>query len=208
MDSEIGKLITRLKQFGLYDDTLIVITSDHGEAFGDHDIVGHTVTSVFQDGAHIPLLVKYPGQHEGQRSDTLVSHVDLMPTILDAAGCTLPAGLQGRALRLPRDASNVVFSEAYAMGEHDRNTRLRGVRRGIFTDSAKLIAWNAGPPEFYDLIADPGETTNRYLPGDPAVADLSRRLTAWTMSIPRQLPKPAKLDKSTVDRIRSLGYVQ
>jgi hypothetical protein len=94
------------------------------------------------------------------------------------------------------------------MGEHDRNTRLRGVRRGIFTGSAKLIAWNTGHPEFYDLIADPGETTNRYLPDDPAVADLFRRLMAWTASIPRSFRNRPNWINPQWSGFGPLGYVQ
>jgi arylsulfatase A-like enzyme len=208
LDSEIGNLMDRLRSMGLYDDTLIIVTSDHGEAFGDHDRIGHTVTSLFQDGSHVPLVVKLPGQHEARRSAALVSHVDLMSTVLETLGRPLPPGLQGRPLSSPRSESDVVYGEAHAIGDHDRNARLRGVRRAAFTTSAKLILWSGGPPEFYNLAADPGESQNRYDAKDPAVASLEASLTAWTAAIPKQLSKPTKLDKESVDRIRSLGYIQ
>jgi arylsulfatase A-like enzyme len=208
LDSEIGKLLARMRDLGVYENTLIIITADHGEAFGDHDVIGHTVTSVYQDGVHIPLLVKYPGQHLGQRSGVLVSHVDLMPTVLDAAGCPLPNNFHGKSLRLPRSDSDVVFSEARAIGDHAKTARLGGTRRAIFSSSVKLITWTAGPPEFYDLVADPNESANRYESTDPVVASLMTRLSAWTSAIPRQLPNPAMLDRSAMERIKSLGYVQ
>ena len=170
--------------------------------------MGHTVTSVYQEGVHIPLLVKYPGQREQQRSGTLVSQVDLMPTVLDVARCPLPPGLQGQTLRLPRPDSGLVFSEARAIGDHEKTARLRGVRRAVFRGSSKLITWSAGSPEFYDLTEDPGESANRYRADDSAATSLMSCLTAWTAGIPRQLSKPAKLDKSTTERIKSLGYVQ
>jgi iduronate 2-sulfatase len=208
LDAEIGKVLDRLRASGIYENTFIIVTSDHGEAFGEHNLIGHTVTSVFQDGAHIPLLVKFPGQHEGQRSSALVSQVDLLPTVLDIAGYPAPAGLQGRSLRSPRAGSDFVFSEAHAIGEHDRSIRMRGVRRAAFTASAKLIMWSSGPPEFYNLTIDPGESQNRYDPNDPVVASLQNSLATWAATMPKQLSKPTKMDKETVDRIRSLGYIQ
>jgi hypothetical protein len=102
----------------------------------------------------------------------------------------------------------VVFGEAHAIGEHDRNARMKGVRRAAFTASAKLITWSAGPPVFYDLAKDPKESQNRYDRGNPVVASLENSLTQWSAGIPKQLSKPTKMDKETVDRIRSLGYIQ
>jgi arylsulfatase A-like enzyme len=208
VDSQVGILLSRLRELGLYENTLILITSDHGEAFGDHDTIGHTVTSVFQEGSHIPLLVKYPGQHEGSRSDALASHVDILPTVLEAVRAPFPAFLQGQSLRSPRSASEVVFTEARSIGSHEKDARLRGVRRAIVNGNTKLVTWSAGEPELYDLAADPGERVNRYHPDDPLAVSLLARMNAWTATIPRQLAKPAKLDKSTSDRIRSLGYTQ
>ena len=134
MDSEIGKLLGRLRDLGLYENTLIIITGDHGEAFGERDIIQHSRGSAYQDQVHVPLLIKYPGQHEARRSDDLVSHVDLMPTVLDWSGCAVPAGLQGRSLRLPRTGdSDVVYAEARAAGALSTSPRFRGVRRAIFS---------------------------------------------------------------------------
>jgi len=208
LDAEIGKLFDRLRASGAFENTLIIVTSDHGEAFGEHNLIGHTVTSVFQNGAHIPLLVKFPRQRDGQRSSAMVSHVDLLPTVLDITGYPPTSGLQGRSLRSPRGGSDFVFSEAHAIGEHDRSTRLRGVRRAVISASAKLITWTSGPPEFYDLSADPLESQNLYRPDDPVAASLLSALNSWTATIPHQTFKPTKMDKGAVDRIRSLGYIQ
>jgi len=107
LDAEIGKLFDRLRASGAFENTLIIVTSDHGEAFGEHNLIGHTVTSVFQNGAHIPLLVKFPRQRDGQRSSAMVSHVDLLPTVLDITGYPPTSGLQGRSLRSPRHGPRV-----------------------------------------------------------------------------------------------------
>jgi arylsulfatase A-like enzyme len=209
VDSEIGNLVARLREWGLYENTLIIITGDHGEAFGERDILQHTRGSAYQDQIHVPLLIKYPGQHEARRSDDLVSHVDLMPTVLDVAGYTTPPGLQGRSLRLPlAEDSGAVYAEARAAGALSISPRFRGVRRAIFAGSWKLITSTEGQPELYDLAADRDETHNLYRADDPHAKALSDRLAAWVAAAPRQSDAPGKLDKSSVEKLKSLGYAQ
>src|ERR1700674_424781 len=212
IDYEVGELLARLRELGLYENTLIIVTSDHGEGFGEHDLMVHSVDSVYQDLVHVPLLIKYPGQHAGHRSDALVSQVDLMPTVLDVAGISLPSGVQGRTLRSPRiDSSDRVYSEATAMPIPflpPENRRFRGVRRAILAGQWKLITWTAGPPELYDLAADPDETRNQYQAGDPRAVALAEQLSDWAAAAPPQIEQPRELDKNSVERLKSLGYVQ
>jgi len=209
IDSEIARLFARLREMNLYENTLIVITSDHGEAFDEHNLMQHAVRSVYEEHVHVPMLVKLPGQQQPRQSAVPVSHVDIMPTVLGVAGYPTPGQLQGRRLDTPEQSERgPVFSEAWALGDVQANPKLRGVRRAVFDGSSKLIAGSAGPVEFYDLENDPGETVNRYDPANPAVAALAARITTWMAGIPRQLPKPAQPDKGTMDRIKSLGYTQ
>jgi arylsulfatase A-like enzyme len=208
-DEQIGSLIARLRELGLYENTLIVITGDHGEALGEHDLMQHAVGSVYQDLVHVPLLIKYPKQHEARQSDALASQVDLMPTVLDLVGVALPTGVQGRTLRLPRTGeSDAVYSDAIAPLSLFQNPRFRGIRRGIFAGSWKLITWTQGPPELYDLAADPEETRNLYRSGDSRANQLADRLSAWAATAPHQIEQPHKLDNNTVERLKSLGYAQ
>ncbi len=211
IDFEIGKLLAHLREIGLYDDTLVVITSDHGEAFGEHNRMEHAIGSVYEDQIHVPLLVKYPGQHESHRSNALVSQVDFMPTVLEVAGVAKLPGLQGQSLRSPRSPeSGVIFAEGTARGDQRANPRLRGVRRAAFSGNLKLIAWTTGDPELYNLATDPGELINQYQPGDPASSALMARINAWTAAIPRRMPSQSgkPVDRSTLEKLRSLGYVQ
>ncbi|GEM_PF-304134 len=207
MDYEMGKLFSRLRELGLYENTLIIITGDHGEAFGERDVVQHAMGSAYQDEVHVPLLIKYPGQHEERRSDALVSHVDLMPTVLDFAGYVSPPNLQGRTLRQPRAGDSPVYAESRAMG-FLTSPRFRGVRRAIFVGSWELIAWSEGPPELYNLATDPDENNNLYRVADRHAKALADRLSAWVAASPRQFEKPGNLDKSRVEKLKSLGYAQ
>jgi arylsulfatase A-like enzyme len=186
-----------------------VITADHGEAFGEHDCMQHANGSVYQDQVHVPLVIKYPGQHEARRSDALASHVDLMPTIFDVAGIPVPATVQGQSLRLhARGDSDAVFTEARAMGRQQEIPRFRGVRRAIFSGSSKFISWTNGPAELYNLAADSAELHNQIPASDPGAAALAGRMAQWIASIPKNAEQTRKLDKRSVERLKSLGYVQ
>ncbi len=208
LDSQIGQLLGTLKELGLYDDTLIVITSDHGEALGEKNLVGHSITSLYQDQVHVPLLMRYPnGQRTGE-SNMLVSHVDIMPTILGVLGYAAPAGVQGRMINDAAAPDRQVYSEAYGgpltviTGHH----RFRGVKRAVFSGSSKLIVWTNGSPELYDLASDPEETRNLYGRGESAA--LETRLAAWrAQASAERSPAPVRT-RPNLDNLKSLGYVQ
>jgi arylsulfatase A-like enzyme len=211
IDAAIGELLTRLRELALYDNTLVIISADHGEAFGEHGLMGHGTSSVYQDQVHVPLLVKYPGQHAGSRSDALVSQVDFLPTVLELAGITAPAGLQGQGLRSLRNAdSGAILAQAVALRQQGAKSPMRGIRRAIFSGRWKLIVWTDGDPELYDVAADPGELKNLYRPGDARAAALMAGMKTWVASMPRTnssgSAKP--MDKSTLEKLRSLGYAQ
>jgi arylsulfatase A-like enzyme len=202
MDAEIANLLNYLRQSGLYDNTLIVITSDHGEAFGEHGRLEHAVNSVYQDQIHVPLLIKYPRETAPERSSILNSQVDLMPTILSLAGCPIPSVVQGRSLLSA--GSGAVFAESRPSVQSVE----RGILRTVLDGSLKLIASTDGSREAYDLEADPTELHNLYPLNKPEVKALEDRLVKWIAAMPPQDLRGAKLDKQTIERLKSLGYVQ
>ncbi|HEX8986033.1 MAG TPA: sulfatase [Bryobacteraceae bacterium] len=208
LDAELGKLVARLKQTGLYDNTLLVITSDHGEAMGNRSIVGHGL-SVYQDEVHIPLLIKLPRGHkvipEGTRVRGPVSSVDLLPTVLDTLGLSSIAGLDGRSLLARQgDASRTIFAESFPL-YYLKTTR---VERAVFSDSLKLIRSTQGKRELYDLARDPGENRSVYASSGPAARRLEDTLVKWEEAIPGRAQAVPKLEHGTVEKLRSLGYVQ
>jgi arylsulfatase A-like enzyme len=203
-------LFDKLRQLGCYDNTLIIVTADHGEAFGEHQLPEHEVGFVYQDLVGVPLLIKYPHQRSAVRSDEPASQVDLMPTILDAAAISAPPGLQGIDLLSQGAArARAIYSSASApLGLARVNPRFSGTRRAIFSGSLKLVTSTNGPPELYDVSKDPKEEHNLYSPDDPRAADLSRQLDAWVQTMPRQNARPAAPDPAVWERLKSLGYVQ
>jgi arylsulfatase A-like enzyme len=156
-DDEIGELVAALKAHDLYDDTLILVTSDHGEEFGEHGSSRHGKT-LYEDLLHIPGIVKLPGSRSaGQRSAALASNLDLAPTILDAVGVPVPGAMQGRRLLSGLDevasAPRLVYAElvaprtvAYAV----RGERYKRIEQ-LVPDAAEML---------FDLSADPGESAN------------------------------------------------
>jgi arylsulfatase A-like enzyme len=98
LDSELGKLFEALRQAGLYDNTMIVITSDHGEAFGEHGVYGHA-NSLYRETIQIPLLIRYPEKiPAGERIERIVSLRDLAATVTDLSGLKENAAFPGTPL--------------------------------------------------------------------------------------------------------------
>jgi lipoteichoic acid synthase len=193
-DAAIGELLTWLGRRNALDNTLVIIMSDHGEGFGEHSLLWHAFGFLHQTQIAIPLIVKYPHQNEGRRSDRLVSQVDVAPTIFDLVGIPRPKDLPGENLMKPASGSDTVYARAIAVTP--TIPRFQGIRRTILSGSLKLITWTQGPPELYDLASDPGEEHNLYQPGDPRVEGLLQSLAKWEASAPRPALAPSALDRS------------
>jgi arylsulfatase A-like enzyme len=203
LDERISELLAYLKRNGLYDRTLVMITSDHGEALGEKNIVGHG-SSVYQDQIQVPLVIKYPSQDQPRQIDAVLSQVDLMPTILETAGVPVPAGIQGASLLKGGSEDRPVISEFH--GVADQGPRFYCCKFAIFSRSQKLIYYTSGAPELYDWRVDPGERHNLYQPGLSAAAQLQEELTRWSArTVPRYVSK-TQANKKAIERLKSLGY--
>ncbi|MBZ5591071.1 MAG: sulfatase [Acidobacteriia bacterium] len=208
MDARLSDLFAKLKDLGLYDDSVIILTSDHGQSFGEKQLVGHG-TSVYQEQVRVPLIIKYPGPPQAAVRDDLVSHVDLLPTILDLLGDKIPPSLPGHSLRAPAPSPGTVISESFPCDmTASLHPRFRRVERAAFSGPFKLILATNGKREFYDLSADPHEEHNLYLQNPPAASRMESELRHWISTLPGEHARPAVLDRNAVDRLKSLGYVQ
>lgn len=157
VDEQLGRLFDYLRGQGIMDETMIVVTADHGHNFGEHGIFSDNC-GLYDTSTNIPLLVYHP-RKDGRRVDGIVQHTDIVPTVLDYVGIEAPANLSGNILPTSRDYA---FAEA---AEH----RMQMIR----TEDWKLISpqetaylreqyWYEadGQVELYDLQTDPGETRN------------------------------------------------
>jgi uncharacterized protein (TIRG00374 family) len=160
-DRHFGALLDDLRRRGLYDRATIIVTSDHGEEFGEHGGFWHG-TTLYDEQVHVPLFVKLPmGQFGGTTRREWVQHVDLMPTILRLSGVESPAGVQGHDVFDRSVSRDEVFAEESHEGNVLRSLR---VRRGA--SELKLITANEGNPrglettELYRVDIDPRERVN------------------------------------------------
>ncbi|MBK9516765.1 MAG: sulfatase-like hydrolase/transferase [Anaeromyxobacter sp.] len=169
-DRQLGRLFAGLRERNLADDTLVVITGDHGEAFGSpHQTWGHGFR-LYDEGIKVPLLVWSPRLiKKGRHLPTVGSHVDLNPTVADLAGLAGDASWHGRSMFDPGRPPRAYFYAA-------NDDYLLGVREDQFKYVYNLTA---GREELYDLAADPDEQVN-VAPLHPLKCQrLRQRVAAW-----------------------------
>ena len=97
VDDHIRSLLTSLREKGLFENTMVILTSDHGDEFFEHGGKGHQHT-LYQELLHVPLIFQVPGVEGPRRVETAVSLIDVMPTLFEALGMERPTTLQGRSL--------------------------------------------------------------------------------------------------------------
>lgn len=165
VDAEIGKVLAALRQAGMEDNTLIVFTADHGECAGAHGFNQKTV--FYEESTRVPMIVSYPGKTSGGTTAKLVNTgIDLLPTMLDAAGIEIPENLPGRSLlplALGKDVAawrdHVVIQNHLAQtGEIDGiKPTMEG--RMVRSDRYKYCIYTRGQQResLVDLQTDPGE---------------------------------------------------
>ena len=203
IDSKLGELVEQLKRSGQYDRTMIVISSDHGEALGERGKLGHNLSS-YQNQIRVPLLIKYPRSAQSGTVDSVTSHVDLLPTMLDAAGLPIPQDLPGMSLLHPAPAgSRLIVSE-----RHESAAASVRISYAMLSGSSKLIYSPDGKPEFYDLSNDPNEDHDLYRPDIASHAALRDRMQEWIRITPKRYLTQAPIDPAELKRLKSLGYVQ
>ena len=209
IDFCIGKLIARLKKLGLYENCLIIIMSDHGEAFGERDLINHGV-SVYQDQIHVPLIIKYPNIRENVVVNETVSLCDLMPTILDVLGFEMPGKVDGESiLKLELSKSREVVSESFPEGGMaDMHIKFRRIERALFSGPLKFVNSTAGKREVYDLSRDLNEKENLYNGKDSLSKELEARLNQWLKDTKEESSSTIQLGKGAIDRLKSLGYIK
>ena len=219
-DREFGRFVDMLQFLNLYDSSLIILLSDHGEEFGEHGGFDHGRT-VFEEMLRVPLVVKFPGGHwAGTSIDSPVSTVDLVPTVLREAGLDPTAlALDGVPLH-PQDdpvpgrrllLAEVNPAPAQGLEAVDYRTLLRGYtkcvesRNGVDQFGRPLPPWQA-----FDLAEDPGEL-HPAGPGTPEVESCEDWMHRWSearqgAARPAEGEAPAT-DDATLDKLRALGYI-
>lgn len=235
VDSEIGRFLGRLRNKKVWDNTIIVITSDHGEMMGEyHDIVGHMLC-LHDNLIHVPLIIHHPDYPMGMKIDGVVQTHDLYPSALEwggvSKGLVPPAQLQRPVLssRLsnPEDSNGYAFAEEDYTDSYDVLGKLSNVnpemqpgkypKQQIAVRSAnyKFIWYSDGPGEFYNLSLDKDEEQN--LIGTSSVSEqsilreLHEAIESWRVCLeffpPKSVEISQEVDAAMMNRLRDLGYV-
>jgi len=205
IDSQIGLLLEYLKKEGLYDNTLIIITADHGDGFMEHGFISHSNTP-YDELLRVPLIIKFPKSvYAGKVVRSQVRLIDVMPTILDYLGIRTDSELSGFSLLNylddNRNKGKKIDFPKYAISEHHNTLSIR-------TEKYKYIHSPNKEDEFYDLSVDPKERNN--------IIDLRRdeaeRFRKMALKVAQERKekntRKAVLDKKTVEELKALGYVQ
>jgi tetratricopeptide (TPR) repeat protein len=196
-DAIIGKLIAHLKQRGIYDNALVILTSDHGEGLMEHGEAEHGVF-LYREDLHVPLILKLPHAARRGSVDSLAQLIDVAPTVLDAAGIAPLAAMHGVSLlAAPKIDTRTSYAESFYPRIHLGWSELRSVVRGA------LHVIDAPKPEVYDLRVDAAERDN--------VIDRERRAYTELRDVARatagSFEAPERVDPEEAKKLAALGYV-
>ena len=201
-DTQISRLIAHLEARRILDDTLIVVTGDHGESLGDHGEDSHGIF-IYQEGLHVPLIVRGPGILP-RRIGAVTRLVDLMPTVLELFGVAIPE-IDGVSLTSFFSRADVDDNlEVYAESLYPQRFGWSGLR-SLRADRYKVI--EAPRPELYDLHTDPFEERNVFEQKPQVGAAMLERLRAIGGPRGQTLSHRPGIDRATAERVGSLGYV-
>ena len=212
-DEAVGMLLGQLDRSGISDNTIVIITADHGKEIGEHGIVGHG-HALYEELLQIPLLIRVPDKLAGRGANRAVGQdsrpamlVDIVPSILELVNVASPKNMQGQSVFGPADSSRVRLAEVenlaikYAM----RRGSLKTIHNPL--DAVALLE-NTIEEESFDLERDPAELAP--LPADPnRVIEVSREfelLKTLSRALGETL-ESGQMSASTADQLRALGYV-
>ena len=199
-DELIGKLLDNIKESGLWDRSIVIVTADHGEAMGEHDYYfchGHDLT---EELIQVPLLVHLPGVMQVPEVDALASTIDIAPTILDAAG--IKGRLDGEGLSLVP----LIKGEESRIGR-DYVIAEDGHGRICFRSREEKFISDPNGDRLYDLVRDPKELKN-LLEETPELADAWKKLCSDYRERGKAVATSgSRRGTHDLEKLRSLGYI-
>ncbi|MCB9850880.1 MAG: sulfatase [Phycisphaerales bacterium] len=216
-DQAVGGILDTLQQLGVAENTLVVVTSDHGEYFGEHGLVEHS-KDVYQSALHVPLIIRTPGQRVGETIDRPISLAAVPNLLLDklVARELRPNGqrrLDGHIGDYPIIAENH-YTRAKDLYDPRWRRRFDRTRTTIIDWPLKYIASSDGDDELYNLDSDPGELINLISSEPETASELAHRLAQLTKSATAKPPsgdtppgEGVELDENLRAQLQSLGYV-
>ncbi len=210
-DAALGELLDKLRSLDLEHETLIVVTSDHGEYFGEHQLVEHS-KDVYQEALWVPLIIREAGQEDGRVESRVVTSSDVPHLIVSGLSPRVRESLSGR-FPARGDSELAVAENYYSRAKDLRNPvwghRFRRIRRAIYDWPLKYIESSDGAHELYDLEEDPTESRNLI---ERRVEDAARLQAALARRAIRSgtQASPPETDLTPEERaaLRELGYAE
>jgi arylsulfatase A-like enzyme len=218
LDWRLGRLFDYLRKNHLLEQTIVIVTADHGECFGENGYIWHAF-NLYDSLIRIPLIVRYGEWFDRNKMDSrLVQSVDILPTLLQGLGLSVE-GCDGvsflqenkrQAITVESDSARKMvmrwLQKRPELQESDFAQYFRDLR-SYRTADAKLIWTPDGQHEFYDLAKDPEESNNLYHK-DPRAVEFVRQLQIWYASLKPHLEDKTQpgFDKDTWEKLKALGY--
>ena len=191
IDDQLGRVLKKLDELGLADNTLVIFTTDHGDMVGAHGCIGKSIFSFYDDLVRIPLLMRLPGRIQpGTVVHQPVSQIDFMPTILDYLGLSVPEKIHGRSMRPLAEGRDVQWRDHAFCQRANAGRMLRTERyKFVYRPQPRVVA-------LYDLKNDPHEDRN--LAADAAHAETVRQMHRRLLEVMADDGDPVR-DRFAVD---------
>lgn len=220
-DYYFHEFIVLLDKLNLLDDTLIIVTADHGEQFYEHGMQGHGF-SMHEEEIHVPLIMRYPKKiPKNKKIYHLVELMGIAPTILDVLEINIPRGFKGKSLLgllsgNKREDDYVICSEGmHAVSLAIRNKKYKFIKLEKITEDVitnlGIILSSPGGRELYDLVNDPAEKFNIYSYNLNIAKKLEKKLNNRLNMKQLQSPildRKHKVPPQIIDQLKALGYIQ
>jgi len=206
VDDQLGKIFKKLNQLGIADNTIIIVTADHGEAFKEHGKLGHWHKPYIEE-VHVPLIIKGPGIPRNRIYDNYIQHIDIVPTILKILNIPQREEMQGRSI-LPLMSDGEI--EEYFTTYSWRGSGSQG-SVSLRTKEWTYIMNQNGSDELYDRINDSKEQNN-IIEKRPLIAQKLKKeledFIALTSEGKPQVAEKVDIDEELREQLKSLGYLQ
>ncbi|MEB2284467.1 MAG: hypothetical protein B6D46_02985 [Polyangiaceae bacterium UTPRO1] len=226
-DDMLQRLVAAIRDLGLADRTIVIVTADHGEEFLEHGCLWHG-PDLYEEVTHVPLMLRGPGIPAGLRIPEPVGLIDLLPTLLDLAGIAVPPEAMGRSLvpalqRRHADPDRELSTEAWMNAEcGGRSYAMPGF--ALRVGNRKMARYRRAGSfayELYDIATDPRERSDRRAADAREAADLQARIDGYEndcrerrealrvrAGAPATANKPVAIDARQREKLRALGYAE
>jgi arylsulfatase A-like enzyme len=218
-DNLIGAILDALDKFGLKENTLVIVTADHGEELYQHHNYFYHHASVYDSCLHIPCILRLPGIiKKNIKIDSLLESIDILPTILDMLKAPYPADFQGESFypliqnkRIPKN------KPVYSQFENKIYTIRNENWKYIYNPTSYRISALTPPQEkyvqiqkeeLYDIIHDPQELKNLATSNRVSADKLKKQLLAWIENNNNKTIKKQSVSEEQLKKLRALGYNQ